>query len=153
MCFSAMAGNPLLISLEILRDKALLDDSDLNALPPYPTPVDYGRVISEKLPLLKKAWRNFRDHASFDQTMAFEQFCELNAHWLEDFALFMALKEHYHGKPWVKWNLSLVKRKRDAIKKAKLKYVALINFHRFLQFEFHLQINACLLYTSDAADE
>ena len=148
MCFSAMAGNPLLISLEILRDKALLDDGDLNALPPYPTPVDYGRVISEKLPLLKKAWRNFRDHASCDQKMAFEQFCELNTHWLEDFALFMALKEHYHGKPWVKWNLSLVKRKRDAIKKAKLKYVALINFHSFLQFEFHLQINALRAYAN-----
>ncbi len=148
MCFSAMAGNPMLISLEILRDKALLDDSDLNALSPYPNYVEYGRVISEKSPLLKKAWRNFRDHAASDQKMAFEQFCESNAQWLENFALFMALKDHFHGKPWVKWNLSLVKRKRDAIKKARGKYAALMEFHRFLQFEFHQQIAALRTYAN-----
>ncbi|MFZ4701293.1 MAG: 4-alpha-glucanotransferase [Candidatus Methylumidiphilus sp.] len=148
MCFSAMAGNPLLLSLEILRDKSLLDDDDLNALPSYPNTIDYGRVITEKFPLLKKAWRNFRDHGTSDQRMAFEQFCELNAHWLDDFALFMALKEHFHGKPWVKWNLSLVKRKRDAMKKARGKYTALMGFHRFLQFEFHQQISALRSYAN-----
>jgi 4-alpha-glucanotransferase len=148
MCFSAMAGNPLLISLEVLRDQSLLDDSDLNALPPYPNSVDYGRVISEKYPLLKKAWRNFRDRGASDQKMAFQEFCELNTDWLEDFALFMALKEHYHGKPWVKWNLSLVKRRRDAMKKATGKYAALMDFHRYLQFEFLRQITALRTYAN-----
>jgi len=148
MCFSAMAGNPLLISLEILKDKGLLDDEDLQALRNYPNIVDYGRVITEKLPLLKKAWRCFRDGATTEQSSAFERFCQVNAHWLEDFALFMALKEHYHGKPWVKWNLSLVKRKRDAIKKAMVKYAKQMAFHRFLQFEFHQQITALRQYAN-----
>jgi 4-alpha-glucanotransferase len=148
MCFSAMAGNPLLISLEALRDQSLLDDDDLNALPPYPNSVDYGRVISEKYPLLKKAWRNFRDRGAADQKMAFQQFCGLNAHWLDDFALFMALKEHYHGKPWVRWNLSLVKRRPDAMKKAAAKYVASMDFHRYLQFEFLRQMTALRTYAN-----
>ena len=148
MCFSAMAGNPMLISLETLRDKAWLEDDDLNSLPPYPCSVDFGRVIKEKQPLLKKAWRRFRDHGSSEQKLAFTQFCETNAHWLDDFSLFMALKEHYHGKPWVNWALSLVKRKREELKKARAKNAALIGFHRFLQFEFHQQISALRAYAN-----
>ncbi len=148
MCFSAMAGNPLLISLEVLRDKALLSDEDLNSLAPYPNTIDYGRVISEKFPLLKKAWRNFQTLGSPEQQVAYTQFCESNADWLEDFSLFMALKEHYHGKPWTKWNLSLVKRKRDAIKKAKIKYAKFMDFHCFLQFEFQQQIGALRQYAN-----
>ena len=148
MCFSAMAGNPLLISLEVLRDKALLSDDDLNALLPYPSKIDYGRVINEKFPLLKKAWRAFRSQATPEQKSAYDQFCASNAQWLEDFTLFMSLKEHYHGKPWTKWNLSLVKRKRDALKKAKTKYATMMDFHRFLQFEFQQQIGALRKYAN-----
>lgn len=148
MCFSAMAGNPLLISLEVLRDKFFLDDDDLTVLQDYPVMVDYGRVISEKYPLLRKAWRNFKNRGSTEQKIAFEGFCKANADWLDDFALFMALKEHYHGKPWVKWGISIIKRKRDALKKARLKYAIPMDFHRFLQFEFHQQIAALRTYAN-----
>ena len=150
MCFSAMAGNPLLISLEALRDKGLLEDNDLLQTAPYnPGKVDFGRVIAEKQPLLKKAWRNFRDHVTGDEQLEYQRFRTANDHWLDDFALFMALKEHYHGKPWTKWNLSLVKRKPDAIKKAGVKYATLMDFHRFLQFEFHRQIVALRAYANE----
>ena len=136
-----MAGNPLLISLEILRDRGLLDESDLASLPPYPMTVDFGRVIKEKLPLLKRAWANFRERADEQEKLAFEEFSKATAHWLDDFALFMALKEHYQGKPWVRWAKSLIKRKPDAISRAKLKHARTIDFQRFLQFEFHRQIS------------
>jgi len=143
-----MAGNPLLISLEILKDRGLLDDSDLDSLPAYPTPVDYGRVITEKLPLLKKAWSNFRDRAGQQDRLALEEFSETAAYWLDDFALFMALKEHYEGKPWVRWTKSLIKRKPDAIRRAKLKQAESMGFHRFLQYEFHRQISDLKAYAN-----
>ncbi len=148
MCFSAMAGNPLLISLELLRDKGFLEDADLAPLSPYPTPVDYGRVIKEKIPLLRKAWLNFRDRADAGERKAFEAFSASAAHWLDDFALFMALKEHYKGKPWVDWTKPLVMRTPAALSRAKRKHAKTIDFHRFVQFEFHRQIGDLKAYAN-----
>ena len=141
MCFSAMAGNPLLISLEVLRDRGLLDRADLDALPAYPAvAVDYGRVIQEKFPLLRKAWLRFRAQAADEERGGYEAFCRAAAHWLDDFALFMALKEHYKGRPWVEWTKPLIKRTPDALGRARRKHAETMDFHRFLQFEFHRQI-------------
>ena len=147
MCFSAMAGNPLLISLEVLRDRGLLAAAELDALPAYPLAVDYGRVIREKFPLLRTAWRRFREHASPEERSAYAEFCGAAA-WLEDFALFMALKEHYKGKPWVEWTKPLIKRTPAAIKRARLKHADTIDFHCFLQFEFHRQIGDIKAYAN-----
>jgi len=149
MCFSAMAGNPLLISLEILKDRGLLEESDLASLPPYPISVDFGRVIPEKLPLLKKAWLNFQNKADAKELLAFEEFSKATAYWLDDFALFMALKEHYKGKPWVAWTKPLIKRKADALNRAKHRHAKTINFHRFLQYEFHQQISKLKAYANE----
>ncbi|MFM8332689.1 MAG: 4-alpha-glucanotransferase, partial [Candidatus Methylumidiphilus sp.] len=148
MCFSAMAGNPLLISLETLRDRGLLDSADLDALPLFPEDaVDFGRVIPEKLPLLHKAWLKFDASASESERLAFEAFCQ-GAHWLDDFALFMALKAAHQGGPWVEWSKTLVKRKPDALRRAKRKHADAIGFQRFLQFEFHRQISELKAYAN-----
>lgn len=148
MCFSAMAGNPLLISLELLKDRGLLDESDLASLPPYPSSVDFGRVIKEKLPLLKKAWSKFQEGADTQERADLKDFSEASAHWLEDYALFMALKDHYQGKPWVRWTHSLIKHKPDAIRRAKSKHAGTMDFHRFLQYEFHRQISDLKTYAN-----
>jgi len=148
MCFSAMAGNPLLISLELLADRGFLDESDLASLPVYPESVDFGRVIREKIPLLKKAWMAFQAKAGTEERAGFEAFTEAAAHWLDDFALFMALKEHYQGKPWVQWTKPLIKRKPDALKRARRKHAQAMGFHRFLQYEFHRQISALKDYAN-----
>lgn len=148
MCFSAMAGNPLLISLELLRDRGFLDNAELDALPPYPSSVDYGRVIKEKLPLLRKAWLSFRKQAAAEEREAFGAYTQAAAFWLDDFALFMALKEHYQGKPWVGWTKPLIKRTPAAISRAKQKYADTIDFHKFLQFEFHQQISSLKAYAN-----
>lgn len=148
MCFSAMAGNPLLISLESLRDRGLLENDDLEALPAYPTTIDYGRVIREKTPLLRKAWANFKKRSHQDERSELEGFFQANAQWLEDFALFMALKELHHGKSWIKWSHGLIKRRPETIKRIKRKHVNDIGFHKFLQFEFHRQISALKSYAN-----
>lgn len=148
MCFSAMAGNPLLISLEVLRERGYLDEADLDTLAPYPTKVDYGRVITEKLPLLRKAWLNFSERANAEERAALVAFSQSAAHWLDDYALFMALKEHYKGKPWTEWTKPLIKRTHAAISRAKIKNADTMEFQRFLQFEFHRQISDLKAYAN-----
>ncbi len=103
-CFSAFAGNPYLISPERLLDDKLLLESDLEGMPDFPlNRVDFGAVIPWKLALLDRAYARFKKSGPRSLKQAYKQFQEQHAAWLEDFALFMALKEHYRGKPWTTW--------------------------------------------------
>jgi len=152
-CFSAMAGNPLLISLEVLRDNGFLTDEDLSTLPEFPREtVDYGHVIQTKLPfqlngdpsvempLLRRACENFKAHASSLHQKKFEEFCQATSYWLEDYALFMALKDANDGKRWVEWvPAALTKRQPEVIEEWRQRHKAEIFYHKFLQFEFFRQ--------------
>jgi 4-alpha-glucanotransferase len=102
-CFSANAGNPLLISPERLRDIGLLANEDLNTLPELPLPVDYGWVLHSKTPLLQQACHRFQQQASVSLQQDFEEFCQSKANWLDDYALFRALKEFHRGASWHTW--------------------------------------------------
>ena len=107
-CYSAMAGNPLLINPELLRDQQLLADEDFANLPEFPLDyVDFDRAIALKVPLLKKACENFKAKASQIQQKEFSGFCESKENWLEDYALFMALKDRFGGVSWNNWNQKL----------------------------------------------
>ncbi len=107
-CFSAFAGNPLLISLEILVDRGYLISSDLESAPAFPLDnVDFGAVIAWKLPLLRKAAARFTASATAEERSAFSAFCRLHAAWLDEFALFMALKEVHSNAMWTKWGREL----------------------------------------------
>jgi 4-alpha-glucanotransferase len=100
-CFSAFAGNPLLVSLDALHAGGLLSDADLAKAPSFPErEVDFGAVIAFKRPTLARAFRAFGKKASAAQAAAFEAFCAANASWLPDFALFMALKQANGGAAW-----------------------------------------------------
>src|SRR5437016_4948056 len=89
-CFSASAGNPLLISLEKLVEESVLSPADLEHRPVFPSDkVDYGAVLRFKIPLLTKAAQSFLKRGD---CQPFERFCQENANWLDDFALFMACK-------------------------------------------------------------
>src|SRR6266850_6528513 len=92
-CFSARAGNPLLISLDRLAERGVLTQADLESRPFFPrNEVDYGAALRFKIPVLVKAAQTFLKRADGSARADFEQFCEANAHWLHDFALFMACK-------------------------------------------------------------
>ena len=91
-CFSAFAGNPLLLSLDVLVERGYLTQRDLDNRPLFPADhVDFNRVIEWKLPLLSKAYEGFV-RLGWDRA-AYEEFCDKHARWLDDFALFMALKQ------------------------------------------------------------
>ena len=104
-CFSAFAGNPLLISLERLVEQGLLPAVSLSHAPCFPDDfADYGRVIPRKMDLLRSAGTDFLAHARGEIRNRFDAFCTAQAAWLDDYALFMALK-HEHGQEliWTHW--------------------------------------------------
>ena len=121
-CFSAFAGNPLLINLFDLFQQGLLDQSDLNSGQQWPKgSVDYERVIAFKKPLLRKAAQRFLKNRN-NQSVLFKAFCESNATWLDDYALFMAAKDFYGGSVWTEWDTGLRTRDRDSIEKWQQSY-------------------------------
>ncbi len=138
-CFSAFAGNPILVSPEKLRDDGFLKDSDLENIPDHnPSHIDYGNVINYKKSLLRTAYSSFKEnHNGFKEK--FDQFCETEKDWLEDFTLFMAAKDFHGGEVWSKWDKDLVIRKPEAIKKWKEKLSDDIIYHKFVQYQFYKQ--------------
>ena len=95
-CFSAFAGNPLLLSLDRLVDRGYLSQQDIARRPQFPQAhVDYGAVMQWKFPILAKAAKAFFRHSC--ERDDFDRYCDRNAHWLDDFALFMARKQPEFG--------------------------------------------------------
>jgi 4-alpha-glucanotransferase len=117
-CFSAFAGNPLLICLDELVREGLLSASDLAAAPAFPEDaVDFGAVIAFKLPLLQKAYERFQAEAPPSARDAFEAFRRDQAAWLPDYALYTALKEEHHGRAWTTWEPELRDRRPEALQR------------------------------------
>lgn len=136
-CFSAFAGNPLLISLDRLREQGLLSEQDLedSRLPSGAT-VDFPRVMSVKNRTLRKAATAFRGSVEFDE------FRERNRHWLDEFALFMAIKEEFGMVAWPYWPAKLASRDPEALAAFRKNRADRIAAHEFLQFAFFDQWQA-----------
>ena len=138
-CFSAFAGNPLLIDLFDLLQQDLLDLADLDLASPLPADfVDYGRVIAFKKPLLRKAARKFLNDTN-DQSGAFRVFCKNHGMWLDDYALFMAAKDFHGGSVWTEWEVGLRTRDRVALENWRRKLLPEVEAYQFEQFEFFRQ--------------
>jgi 4-alpha-glucanotransferase len=141
-CFSSFAGNPFLISPELLLSEDLLAEDDLKIRPDFPIGrVDYGQVISWKIELLDKTYECFVAHANPEVTEDFNRFIEAQKFWLEDYALFMALKDAHQGKAWVEWEKALRDREPIALKEARQQLAKAVTRHAFRQFLFFRQWN------------
>lgn len=141
-CFSAVAGNPMLISLDTLHKQGLLSKEDVDPLPDFnDSYVNYGPVITYKTERLRRAHRNFRANHHPD-TEKFEHFCREEAEWLEDYALFMAIKLHHGGGSWVNWPRELVKREPTALAAARTQLSEDVYYQRFIQWLFFEQWGA-----------
>jgi 4-alpha-glucanotransferase len=139
-CFSAFAGNPYLISLESLLAEGFLQLEDLEDLPEFPEEqVDFGRLIPWKLALLDRAYLRFEHSASSDLRIELADFRAEQANWLEDFALFMALKEAHDGAPWSSWEKSLRWRNPQVLEAVRLRFMDAIQRQIFRQFLFFRQ--------------
>jgi 4-alpha-glucanotransferase len=139
-CFSAFAGNPMLLSLESLRDAGLLSSLDLAQAPAFPEDsVDYGAVIAFKMPALHRAAKTFFADSSRADRAAFESFCESARSWLDDFALFMALKDQHQLAMWTTWEPALRRRDPDVLAAWSRKLAPQIEAFKYWQFEFFRQ--------------
>ena len=107
------AANPALISPDCLISEGLLKTSDCQAEFPADA-VDYDAVIPFKTRLLETAWANFKAGARKDLRAASDEFRSQQEHWLDDYALFEALKTRYNGEHYLEWPEELVERRSDA---------------------------------------
>ncbi|HEX2868503.1 MAG TPA: 4-alpha-glucanotransferase [Ignavibacteriales bacterium] len=138
--FSAFAGNPLLISPDMLVQDGLMQGKDLEEVPDFnPREIDFGRVIPFKFSLLRKAFKNFSKTRHEALTKEFAQFSKAHKNWLDDYALFMAVKDFHKGRVWAEWPEDIAFRKRTAIKEWTEKLESEVTFYKFIQFLFFKQ--------------
>ena len=146
--FSACAGNHFLISLDLLAQQGLIAES---ALPPSGrgANVDFGMVFQSKTELLRRAFKGFREKAPQWMKDRFGSFCgSIRNRWLEDYALFRALKDHFGGRPWPQWDAELVHRDGKALEKWSRQLAEDVLFHKWLQFEFFRQWSELRAYAA-----
>lgn len=139
-CFSSFAGNPFLLSPEVLLKDDLLHPDDLYDHPCFPDDhVDYGEVIPWKLGLLDRSFIRYQHTHSPRLKAEMDEFRSKQSVWLEDFALFMALKEAHGGEPWHTWEKPLRSREPDALSGARKQYDVAIQRQIYRQFIFFRQ--------------
>jgi len=150
-CFSAYAGNHLLISPEKLRSRGILDASDLRECQDFSQDaVDFEGVIRWKARLLSKAAEVFRSEACGDDRRAFDKFCARNSSWLPDFALFMACKQEQGGIAWNQWPPDIARRIPDALSAATSRLKQSVFAVQYWQFEFFRQWSEVKDYAHNA---
>jgi 4-alpha-glucanotransferase len=149
-CFSAFAGNPYLISPEKLVQDGLLSTADLGTIPSSdPHTIDYGNVISYKMGLFRKAFAAWKTARGNGGDGGYKKFCRDAKEWLEDYALFMALKQNLPGDNWSEWDEDIRARTPKAIKYWSKQLADEILFHKFLQYEFFDQWIALKQYANN----
>lgn len=146
---SSFAANGLLISPELLLADGLLDPSECEDHP-FPSGfVDYEAVIQFKVRLLDRVWTNFQAGARRDLQAPYEQFRHKEAHWLEDYALFRALKQEHQGIPYLHWPVEVVRRSHGAIAQAKQELSGQMDKVCFAQFLIFRQAQQLKKYAHD----
>ncbi len=143
--FSTFAGNHYLIDLEDLVAQGLLVKEELVLVDwgKENGRVDFGRLYEKRIPLLRRAFKKFHP------TPEYEEFVKDNSDWLEDYALFMALKEKFHGSDWQSWTLILMMRLPEVLDAYRQELADGIAFQKFLQYEFRIQWQALRKYAND----
>jgi 4-alpha-glucanotransferase len=155
---SAFAGNPALIDPDDMVSQGLLLQEDWDRLVERAAwlrgaPEDVAQLAEAtklKLDALALAWARFSGGEAQPDDYAFETFCHTEARWLEDYALYAALKERYQGADWRSWPSPLVKREQDALADARDELADPIGRHKFIQFVFFTQWDALRTYAAEA---
>lgn len=138
--YSAFAGNPLLISLDALRDAGWLMAEDLADRPAFDEHwVEYDRVSAYKLATLRTAHERFRETATEAERDELASFATEQAHWLDDYVLFRALKDHFGDDDWTTWPTPVKQREPVALDEYRADLEAEIEFRTFCQYCFDRQ--------------
>lgn len=135
--FSTFAGNPYFIDLEDLIERGWLTKEECDACDfgDNPCDIDYGKLYRNRFPLLFRAYKNSR----IGDAPAFQSFVSENSWWLENYALFMAVKESFGNIAWVHWQDDIKTRKESVLREYREKYAERVEFYQFQQYLFHVQ--------------
>ncbi len=145
---STYAGNPLLISPQKLAGHGLIDLKEIHA-PNFPkNRIDFGKVIPFRWKILKKAYNNFNrlSRSLSGLKNRFNKFKDNHHPWLEDYSIFMSIKEDHDLRSWIEWDTPLKLRDNKALKEYREKNIGHIEFHKFVQFLFFTQWEEVRLY-------
>ena len=150
-CYSAFAGNTLLVSPELLVAEGLLAESDLPLASSTTASdrIDFGAAHVVKESLLRKAYQHYTKTTDTNLRSSFETFAQKHARWLEDYALFRALKDAHGGVAWNKWEPSLLRRTPSALTRAREELREEVEAHMFYQFLFFKQWLALKSYCNE----
>ncbi len=136
-CYSAFAGNPLLIDLEALAEEGDIAGNDLQE-GFSDDRVEFSRVEKYKFDTLRTAAANFLAGGDSSRLEDFRWYCESNP-WLHDYALFMAVKEAHHGKSWRQWPEGIARRAPDALSEFSCQLGPQVAAHKYMQWQFFRQ--------------
>lgn len=144
--FSAFAGNPYLIDLDLLLEQGLLTEKELKNLSfgQKENDVDYGLLYENRFQVLYRAFQRF-DRSS----EKYKSFCKENKSWLNDYSLYMAIKNSQGGKAFAEWDAPLRNREEEAISQCKRELKKDIRFYKFLQFMFFEQWDKLKTYANE----
>lgn len=145
--FSSFAGNPYFIDLDTLCERGLLEKTDYCDIDwgSDSERTDYGAIYRSRFTVLRKAASNLLNQNSSD----FEDFCSKAAFWLDDYALFMALKDNHDGASWNEWEASLRFREAAALNNAQQNLLSEIDFYKAVQYLFYCQWAELKSYAND----
>ncbi len=148
-CFSSIAGNPLLIDLDLLIEQQLLFADDIIDAPEFPDiETDYPSVIKYKFEKLEIAFSNFKTKSNKIIAQQFDEFCNKNAEWLNNYALFMALKSYHGQASWYDWETDYRQRDSKAIADFEINNNHQIELQKFMQYLFFKQWNDVKSYAN-----
>ena len=149
--FSVYAGNPYFIDFETLKREGLIKKSDYEDVKwqDNDRKVNYSIIYNNCFKVLKQAYKTYKK----DISKKYKEFKAENKDWLDDYALFMALKAKYDGKPWYEWEKSIANRDPDVIKAAEGELEKQIEFYKFVQYKFFAQWHNLKKYANDKGVE
>ncbi len=155
--FSTYAGNPYFVDLEDLVGKGFLDKKELEKVDfgKNDESIDYAKIFKTRFEVLRKAFvksglsKESKTNPKAELKKEFDTFTKENAKWLDDYSLYMALKNKYDGRSWIEWPEDIRLRKKEALDEAKKKYEDAIGLYKFIQFLFIKQWFALKKYAND----
>lgn len=144
--FSAFAGNPYFIDLDYLIEQNLISKEDIEQFDwgDNEADIDYAKIFNSRFKVLKIAFKK----SKHSKTKIFEKFCSQNKIWLDDYCLYMSLKEHFDNKEWLLWDEDIRMRKQKAVVKYQKELKEQIEFWKFCQFKFFEQWNSLKKYAN-----
>ena len=145
--FSTFAGNPYFIDFELLVGQDFLQKKDYENISwgSDETQVDYGLLYEQRHKLFSIIQKNFEKNTPAD----FESFCKENAFWLDNYSLFMAIKDAHNGVSFLEWEKEIINREEQSLKKWTEKCSDRINYYKILQYLFFAQWNNLKKYAND----